>query len=84
MSTDGNGFEDCEAGATIGAVAPAAAVAEVGLVVLVEPTAAVVASKGAVEAGLVCMKIEVRTFPPALALRIWPRRTGGRMAEGKR
>ena len=82
MSTDGNGFEYCEAGATTDAVAPAAA--EVGLVVLVEPTAAVVASKGAVEAGLVCMKIEVRTFPPALALRIWPRRTGGRIAEGKR
>ena len=26
----------------------------------------------------------LRTFPPALALRTWPRRTGGRMADGNR
>ena len=84
MSTDGNGFEVCEVATTD---APATAVA--GLLV-VEPAAAATAaaSEACSEADIVCMKIwpllEVSTLPPALALRIWPRRTGGRMAEGKR
>ena len=76
MSTDGNGFEVCEVATTDADTATAA-----GL--LVEPAVAASAS----EAEIVCMKIwplEVRTLPPALALRIWPRRTGGRIAEGKR
>ena len=79
MSTDGNGFEVCEV-ATMDADTATVA----GLLV-VEPAAA---AASASEAEMVCMKIwplELRTaLPPALALRIWPRRTGGRMAEGKR
>ena len=31
-----------------------------------------------------CPPRKLRTLPPALALRTWPRRTGGRIADGNR